>query len=64
MKVFATADFETWEITTLGDAKRRSLEIIKCCQCDRPAKQMDHFWPYMTGKCLCKEHEYDPKFDE
>ena len=66
-KVFAIiqdpeqTELPTWERMTAKQADKRNLPIITCCQCDKPATQLDHHWPYMSGMCLCDDHKYNPE---
>ena len=58
-----TADTFPYEIVTWQDAVTQNLPIIRCAKCQRPAIQLDCFYPYFSEKnrcadCLATEHAY------
>ena len=53
-----------WERMPKEQAEAEGKTIIRCCQCDKPATSLDHFYPYFSGQNLCDDHEYDPGLDE
>ncbi len=44
-----------WERKPLEEVIDKS-KIISCCQCERPAITLDHFYPYHIEMNLCEEH--------
>ena len=56
-------ELPTWERMTIKEAHKRNLGIINCCQCNKPATQVDHYWPFCSGQNLCDDCEYDPWVD-
>jgi hypothetical protein len=64
-KVFVKAEvgeYSDWERVDEKDAD--PSKIIKCAKCDKPATQLDHYYPYDTYFNLCDEHEDRPRGEE
>jgi hypothetical protein len=51
-----TKDGEWWERMTAKRAALWKRQIITCNQCDKPAVQLDHYWPYYNDRTLCADH--------
>ena len=48
--------WESWKRMTLKRAIKENREIIPCYFCKNPAASLDHCYPYMSDKTLCKNH--------
>lgn len=53
-KVFVSLGEGDWELCSESDVKDRP--IITCVHCEKPAVQLDHFWPYHSEQNLCAFH--------
>lgn len=50
-------DCDSWHRISLAKAREENLQIIACRYCDKPATQLDHFWPYHSEYTLCQKHK-------
>jgi hypothetical protein len=39
-----------------AEARRSGQDIVRCSYCDKPAAQLDGFWPWFATGNLCAEH--------
>jgi len=45
---------ESWQLCPESEAEGK--RVIVCTHCDKPAIQLDHFWPYYSDHNLCAFH--------
>lgn len=54
--VFVETGDMGWQRMERATAEKRSLRIIRCSYCRRPATTVDHSWPYLTEATHCAWH--------
>lgn len=62
--VYSGEDDFGWESVDIKEATEKKLTMISCCQCGKPATQVDHAHPHYCGMTLCDTCEYDPEVNE